>query len=545
MAKRDTVFVCQECGYESPKWMGQCICGAWNSFVEERVAPSGPAKGIGVGASLNKGAARRGGPGGAFAAASERFGGTGGARGRAVQLRSVDSSAHGGRMATGISELDRVLGGGLVAGSLTLIAGEPGIGKSTLILQAAARLAASQGTVLYVSGEESAEQIKLRADRITETAAHRDDAMLSHVTPDTVREQSVNGATSIGSNAVQEQISGEPAYTESDVVQEQIPDKSVHSGRSNVPENLYILSETNIENITEAASALKPVFLIIDSIQTMYTEYTESAAGSVSQIRACANELMRLAKMTDVPVFIVAHVTKTGELAGPKVIEHLVDCVLQFTGDRTQDIRILRAQKNRFGTTNEIGAFEMAEEGLIEVHNLSGTLLEDMDDAAEGAVATAVYEGTRPLLLEIQALTAAGGPGFPRRTAIGVELARLNMIIAVLERKAGLDLSAKDVYVNVVGGIRPEGPSIDLAVALALYSSAKGIPAPPRTCAIGEIGLTGELRSVRGADKMVSEAARLGFTRIILPKKNAARLGKQCSAEIKGVSHIGEALSKF
>jgi DNA repair protein RadA/Sms len=275
----------------------------------------------------------------------------------------------------------------------------------------------------------------------------------------------------------------------------------------------------------------------------MYTDYVESSAGSVSQIRACANELMRLAKTTDIPVFIVAHVTKTGDLAGPKVIEHLVDCVLNFTGDRTQDIRILRAQKNRFGTTSEIGAFEMREEGLVEIQNLSGVLLEGMDGAVEGAVATAVYEGTRPLLLEIQALTAACGPGFPRRTAIGVELARLNMIIAVLERKAGIDLSSMDVYVNVVGGIKPDGTSIDLAVALAICSSAKGIPVPPRICALGEIGLTGELRSVRGADKMAAEAARLGFTKVILPKKNAAGVGPQSNVDIRAVSTVADAIS--
>ncbi|MDR0596765.1 MAG: DNA repair protein RadA [Clostridiales Family XIII bacterium] len=487
MAKRDTVFVCQECGHESPKWMGQCVCGAWNSFVEERVRPAGVAKGIGGSAGAARRAAALGGSGGsggfgAGAGGSLGSGGLGGGRAHGpVRLRSVDSSAHGGRAPTGISELDRVLGGGLVAGSLTLIAGEPGIGKSTLILQAAVRLAASRGAVLYVSGEESAEQIKLRADRLSQ-------------------------------------------------------------GGQGVPENLYILSETNIESILAHIQDIKPVFLIIDSIQTMYTDYIESAAGSVSQIRACTNELMGLAKLSDIPVFIVAHVTKAGELAGPKVIEHLVDCVLLFAGDRTQDIRILRAQKNRFGTTSEIGAFEMAEEGLLEIQNLSGTLLDDMGEATEGAIATAVYEGTRPLLLEIQALTAAGGVGFPRRTAIGIELARLNMIIAVLERKAGVDLSAKDVYVNVVGGIRPEGTSVDLAVALAIYSSAKGIPVPPQTCAIGEIGLTGELRSVRGADKIASEAARLGFTRLILPKKNAAKLASKEAKAIPAAT-IAEAVA--
>ncbi|MDR2163003.1 MAG: DNA repair protein RadA [Clostridiales Family XIII bacterium] len=488
MGKRDTVFVCRECGYESPKWMGQCICGAWNSFAEERVVAAGAARGIGAAADAGfrrasgaAGAARRARPGtGSLRGAGYQGAGAGEARGRAVPLRDVDPAAKGGRAATGISEFDRVLGGGLVAGSLTLIAGEPGIGKSTLILQAAASLASSKGAALYVSGEESEAQIRLRADRITEGGA--------------------------------------------------------------IPENLYILSETNIESIVDILGEIGPALLVVDSVQTMYTDYIESAAGSVSQIRACTNELMRVAKTTDIPVFIVAHVTKTGELAGPKVIEHLVDCVLQFTGDRTQDIRILRAQKNRFGTTSEIGAFEMREEGLVEIRNLSGTLLENMDRAAEGAVATAVYEGTRPLLLEIQALAASGGPGFPRRATVGIELARLNMIVAVLERKAGIDLSTKDIYVNVVGGIRPEGTSTDLAVALAIYSAAKGVPVPPRTCAVGEIGLTGELRSVRGADKMVAEAARLGLARIILPKKNAAKLAPAAGADILSASTVAEAI---
>jgi DNA repair protein RadA/Sms len=465
--------------------MGQCICGAWNSLVEERALPSGPPKGIGAAAEAGFGAIAR--DAGMARNARGGGGGTGGARGRAVALRGVDPAPGGGRAATGIPELDRVLGGGLVAGSLTLISGEPGIGKSTLILQAAVRLAASGGAVLYVSGEESEEQIRLRADRVT-------------------------GAGGPGGP---------------------------------IPESLYILSETNMENIALSIGELDPVFLIIDSVQTMYADYIESAAGSVSQIRACTNELMRLAKTTGIPVFIVAHVTKSGDLAGPKAIEHLVDCVLQFTGDRTQDIRILRAQKNRFGTTSEIGAFEMREEGLVEIRNLSGVLLEGMDGATEGAVATAVYEGTRPLLLEIQALASAGGPGFPRRTAIGVELARLNMIIAVLERKAGIDLSAVDVYVNVVGGIKPDGTSIDLAVALAIFSSVKGIPIPPRICAVGEIGLTGELRSVRGAEKMITEAARLGFTQVMLPTKNAAGTDPQKEISIKAVATVAEAIKSF
>ncbi|MDR0817204.1 MAG: DNA repair protein RadA [Clostridiales Family XIII bacterium] len=452
--KVKTIFVCQECGYESPAWMGQCICGAWNSFIEERVQP-----GTVAGIVADDPRIRNAPP-------------------VPVPLSNL-SSQEEDRLDTGIFELNRVLGGGIVKGSLTLITGEPGIGKSTLILQSAIKLSeADSNTVLYVSGEESGEQIRIRADRLTD----------------------------------------------------------------DIPGSLLLLAETNMENILGQVAVLKPVLLIIDSIQTMYTESLDSAAGSVSQVRACTNEIMRAAKTLGVPVFIVAHVTKSGELAGPKIIEHLVDCVLHFTGDRTQDIRILRAQKNRFGTTSEVGAFEMREEGLAEIANLSGSLLDGMEAATEGAIATAVYEGTRPLLLEMQALTASSGPGFGRRTAIGVENARLNMIIAVLERRARLDLSAKDVYVNVVGGIRPEGTSPDLAVALAIWSSAKGVSIQPHTCAIGEIGLTGELRSVKNADKITAEAAKLGFTDLILPAKNAAKINAPQSLKLHGAATIVDAV---
>ena len=460
--KARTVFVCQECGYESPKWMGQCICGAWNSFLEEKLTEPDPS---------GRADARE-----ALAAMSGRKADVG--THRAVPLSGVTSGQRD-RIDTGIDELNRVLGGGIVRGSITLIAGEPGIGKSTLILQTAAKIAKSAGTVLYVSGEESEEQIKMRADRL--------------------------------------------------------PDK--------ISDDILILAETNMESIIEAVGSINPAFLIIDSIQTMYSRQLESAAGSVSQVRACTNSLMGVGKVLGIPVFMVAHVTKSGELAGPKIIEHLVDCVLQFSGDRNQDFRILRASKNRFGTTSEIGAFEMREEGLAEIGNLSGSLLEGLEEAAEGAVATAVYEGTRPLLLEMQALTAPAGTGFPRRTALGVEPARLNMIIAVLERKAGLRLSEQDVYVNAVGGIRPEGTSVDLAVALAIYSSAKGLCLPAHTLVVGEVGLTGELRSVRGADKIVRESVKLGFENIILPKKNIAKLNPPEGARLIGVSGVRESLA--
>ena len=287
---------------------------------------------------------------------------------------------------------------------------------------------------------------------------------------------------------------------------------------------------------------IRPSFLIIDSIQTMYSFELDSAPGTVSQVRVCGNELMRIGKGSGMPVLIVAHVTKSGELAGPKIVEHLVDTVLYFTGERSRDLRILRSLKNRFGTTNEIGAFEMREEGLCQVFNLSETLIEEMADSSEGSVATAAYEGTRPLILEIQALTAPANVGFPRRTSIGIDYNRLNMILAVLERRAGVSLSSQDVYVNIVGGIRPEGTSSDLAVALAVYSSRRGIPVSGKTLCLGEISLTGDLRSVSHADKIAKEAARMGFSQIILPNQNAAKLKPPAGLSVTGVRTLKEAI---
>jgi len=466
MAKKaKTVFVCQECGYESTKWMGQCICGAWNSMVEEKVV------------DISAEDPRRRTSGSRSSASSG--GGPSNHAGRPAKLAEI-RSGEAERVDTGIGELNRVLGGGLVPGSLTLISGEPGIGKSTIIIQAASHIARSEGTVLYVSGEESEEQIKMRADRVC----------------------------------------GE------------------------LTDRLFILSETNMENISAVCQSLKPVFLIIDSIQTMYTAQLESAPGSVSQVRACGNELMRIGKTDGIPVFIVAHVTKTGDLAGPRIVEHMVDCVLSFTGDRSHEMRILRAQKNRFGTTSEIGAFEMAQEGLIEIENLSGVLMEEMDRENEGAVATAVYEGTRPLILEVQALTSPCSVGFARRTAVGVDNARLNMILAVLEKKMGLRLADQDVYVNIVGGLRPEGTYTDLAVAMAVISSLLGKPLDSKTLVLGEIGLTGDLRSIQNAEKIVREAERLGFARVVLPIRNAERLRKnETGIQIAGIRNIKEVRS--
>lgn len=461
--KGKTVFVCQECGFESAQWMGKCICGAWNSFVEEKVLP--------VTADPATDVRRR---------TSESA--------KPSKLKQV-GAANYERIDTGIGELNRVLGGGLVQGSLVLISGEPGIGKSTLIIQTAANIAAKVGTVLYVSGEESEEQIKMRADRVC---------------------------------------------------------------KDGIPEDLYILAETNMENVETACQNLKPKFLIIDSIQTMYSCQMDSAPGSVSQVRICGNQLMKIGKSGNVPIFIVAHVTKSGELAGPKTVEHLVDCVLNFTGERDHEFRVLRAFKNRFGTTSEIGAFQMMAEGLVEMTDISGTFLENREETLEGSVATAVYEGSRPVMFEIQALVSPANVGFARRTAVGIDNTRLNMILAVLEKKAGLQLMNQDVYINVAGGMRPEGTSPDLAVALAIYSSYRSATASKRTLAIGEIGLTGELRAVQNVEKIWKEAERMGYEQVIMPLRNAEKLvkggrgtpeGHRC--RVMGVKNLGEALGVF
>lgn len=440
MAKKPkTVFMCTDCGNEYSKWQGQCsFCGSWNTIVEQKVTP------------LEENDSRR------------RTG-----KGKApVKLASVGSGkAAGSRITSGIGELDRVLGGGIVPGSLVLISGEPGIGKSTLIIQTAANIASRGDTVLYVSGEESEEQVKLRADRV---CCH-------------------------GENC----------------------DKGVA-----LPDSLYIFPETNIESVADACENLKPAFLIIDSIQTMYSTEVESTPGSVTQIRACSNVLMKLAKSSDIPVFIVAHVNKSGDLAGPKTIEHMVDCVLNFNGERDKDLRILRSFKNRFGTTDEIGAFQMCSEGMVEVRDLSGSLIESGSHTEEGSVISASYEGSRAVFFEIQALVSKANAGFARRTSIGIDNNRLNMILAVLEKKAGIRLIDFDVYVNVAGGVKPGSPATDLAVALAVLSSYRERTSPRRVVAVGEVGLTGRLRAVHNLEKIVAEAERLGYDAAIIPSQS-------------------------
>lgn len=449
MAKIKSKFACGECGYESPKWLGRCPgCNSWNTMEEEIISDKKDFKRSPTITSHSK----------------------------PQPIKEVVSGAHE-RYDTQIKELNRVLGGGLVKGSLTLISGEPGIGKSTLILQASSTVAEKYGRTLYVSGEESEEQIKMRGERL---------------------------------NALSD--------------------------------NLYIVSETNVDVIEKYIEEYKPIFVIVDSIQTLYKEDLSSAPGSVSQVKECANNLMRIGKSQGIPMFIVAHVTKQGELAGPRVLEHMVDTVLHFEGERTQEFRILRALKNRFGTTSEIGVFEMKEEGLVEVGNPSAIFLESLTPQAEGAIVVCTVEGTRPLLVEIQALVAPCNAGFPRRTSVGIDLNRLNMIIAVLEKKIGLPLMNQDIYVNVVGGLKLEGTSADLGVAMAIYSSMRGISIPSKEIiAIGEISLTGELRPVSQLEKMMREAEKMGFSNCIIPEKNKFKF-EGTSMKHKGVTALREAL---
>lgn len=451
MAKVKNIFVCQECGYETPKWLGKCPdCGNWNSFMEE---------------IKNKEVKHK-----------RSVTTTGGSK--PEKITDIQSSEKE-RLNTGINELNRVLGGGLVKGSLTLISGDPGIGKSTLLLQTASNIAIKHGKVLYISGEESEQQIKMRGDRL-------------------------------GANV----------------------------------EDLYVVSETNIDSIEVHVSNLEPSFVIIDSIQTLYKSNIASAPGSVSQVRECSNDLMRMAKGKQIPFFIVAHVTKQGELAGPRVLEHMVDTVLHFEGERTQEFRILRTIKNRFGTTSEIGVFEMREEGLLEVDNPSKVFLQDADYAHEGSVVVGVVEGTRPVLVEMQALVSQTNVPMPRRTAVGVDKSRLNLVLAVLEKKFKVPFYDRDVYVNVVGGLSLDGTYGDLGLALALISSHKSkIVSTGKTIIVGEIGLTGEVRPITHCEKVVNEAKKLGFENVIIPKKNSEKI-KTKGINVIGVSNLRECLGK-
>ncbi len=449
MAKaKKSVYFCQNCGHEESKWLGQCpACREWNTFVEEKVTPA------------------------AAKAVKERK------DAQVVTLSSIETDEDD-RMNTGIEELDRVLGGGIVKGSLVLVGGDPGIGKSTLLLQVCQRLSAAGRKLLYISGEESLKQIKLRANRMGE-------------------------------------------FTE----------------------NLYLLCETSLDIIRGIIEQQKPDMVVIDSIQTMYNEEVGSAPGSVSQVRESTNIFMQLAKGLNISIFIVGHVTKEGTVAGPRVLEHMVDTVLYFEGDRHASYRILRGVKNRFGSTNEIGVFEMRKEGLTEVKNPSEFMLSGKPEHASGSVVACAMEGTRPMLMEIQALVCKTNFGMPRRTAAGLDYNRVNLLMAVLEKRLGLPLSGYDAYVNIAGGIRLNEPAADLGIVLAVASSYKNRPIAEEVIAFGEVGLSGEVRAVSMPEQRVSEAKKLGFTTCILPEVSVKTVGNIEGVKIIGVKSVGEAIS--
>ena len=449
-SKKSTVFFCQNCGFESAKWMGQCPgCREWNTFVEEQVST----------AALKKNGTQ---------------GST--ARQKPAVLSEITMEKED-RISTGMQELDRVLGGGVVAGSLTLVGGDPGIGKSTLLLQVCRNFSDAGAKVLYISGEESLKQIKMRAERI---------------------------------------------------------------GSFN--DNLLLLCETNLSLIEDTIRSQKPQIVIIDSIQTMYSEDVSAAPGSVSQVRESTALFLQLAKGLGVSIFIVGHVTKEGTVAGPRVLEHMVDTVLYFEGDRYASYRILRSVKNRFGSTNEIGVFEMREEGLAEVRNPSEYMLSGRPKDACGCVVACTVEGTRPLMVEMQALVCQSNFGIPRRQATGVDFNRVNLLMAVLEKRLGLQMSGCDAYVNLAGGIRIQEPAVDLGMVMAIVSSFKNRPVDESTVVFGEVGLSGEVRAVSLAEQRLQEAVKLGFTTCVMPRANADMLKNTKNIKVIGVSNVQEAI---
>jgi DNA repair protein RadA/Sms len=451
-----TVYVCQKCGHQSRKWVGKCPdCGEWNSFVEERAR-----------AAAKKEGAR----------------GTGGFRLREVEpvAYSAIESQDDTRTTSGIEEFDRVLGGGIVPGSLILIGGDPGIGKSTLLLQAADKLSAGGTTVLYVSGEESERQIKLRGERL-------------------------------GVEAM----------------------------------NLYLLPETNLENIFHEIERMNPGVIIVDSIQTVFSGNIESAPGSVSQVREVAGQFLLLAKNRGIPVFLIGHVTKEGSIAGPKALEHIVDTVLYFEGERHHNHRIVRAAKNRFGAANEVGVFEMTGTGLVAVANPSEVFLAERPAGASGSVVTACMEGTRPVLLEIQALVSGSKYGTGRRMAQGFDVNRLALLIAMLEKRLGFHLMGDDVFVNIAGGLEIDEPAADLGVVAAIASSFKNLPLDAHTAVFGEVGLTGEVRGALQAQVRAREAQSLGFKKLIMPASNTTGLERLLGLRTVGVRSVEEALDEM
>lgn len=445
--KAKTIFVCNECGYESAKWMGKCpACNSWNTFFEEKISTKVES----------------------------------GKKEKIIQEVPKPLNSFVGqdaqRTSTGYAELDRVLGGGLVKGSLVLVGGEPGIGKSTLILQLCDKVK-GEGKVLYVSGEESAEQIKLRADRLN---IKNDD--------------------------------------------------------------ILFLGETDIDIIDQNIEELNPKLVIIDSMQTMYSEDISSAPGSVSQVREITSRIMKICKSRKITTIIIGHVTKDGNIAGPRVLEHMVDTVLYIEGERYFSYRMIRGVKNRFGSTNEVGMFEMQEKGMVEITNPSSILISEREDNPSGSVVVATVEGTRPLLVELQALVTQSVFGLPRRTANGIDYNRLTLLVAVMEKKAGFMLGNQDVYLNVVGGLKVNEPALDLGIILATASSFKNVSIPKGVIALGEVGLTGEVRTINMMEKRLKEAERLGFKKCIIPENNKKLLKESYKLDIIGVKNINEAM---
>ncbi|QZT34391.1 DNA repair protein RadA [Caldalkalibacillus thermarum TA2.A1] len=451
MSKKKLTFVCQECGYESPKWMGRCPgCQTWNSMVEERIHSVPWAAGKGM-ASISKNESPV----------------------PITQIKAEEAP----RLPTGVGEFDRVLGGGVVPGSLVLFGGDPGIGKSTLLLQISGILSEQGHRVLYVSGEESLKQIKMRADRLGIESAE-----------------------------------------------------------------LFILTETHIDEIERQIDQAEPKVVILDSIQTVYHPEVSSTPGSVAQVRECTAVLMRVAKSKGIAIFVVGHVTKEGAIAGPKILEHMVDAVIYFEGERHHTYRILRAVKNRFGSTNEIGIFDMQESGLVEVVNPSELFLEERAHGAAGSIVVASMEGTRPVLVELQALVTPTSFGTPRRTATGVDHHRVSLIMAVLEKRVGLLLQNQDAYINVAGGVKLNEPALDLGMAISIASSFREKPTSPYDVVIGEVGLTGEVRGVSRIEQRLTEARKLGFKRAIIPYKNTLGWELPEGIEVIGVQSVQEAI---
>ena len=447
------IFVCQVCGYQNPKWLGKCPgCGEWQTMVEDIPVDKRTYKFFSPEEETNQ---------------------------RPQAIDKIDI-AHEQRLSTHIQELDRVLGGGIVPGSIILVGGDPGIGKSTLILQALSKLSVDGPKVLYISGEESAKQIKMRGERI-----------------------------------------------------------KIHS------KNLYVVTETSLEKIFQIVKELKPIILAVDSIQTIYTADLGSAPGSIGQVRETAGRLITLSKKTGISTFLIGHVTKEGAIAGPRILEHMVDTVLYFEGNRSHPFRILRAVKNRFGSTNEIGVFEMGSYGLRQVLNPSELFLSERPLDVPGSVVVASIEGSRPILVELQALVTSSSLGVPRRTVIGIDYNRVSLLIAILEKKAGFNLMGHDIFVNVAGGVKVDEPAVDLGTVAVITSSFKEKPIPSKTMVMGEVGLAGEIRAINQIEIRVAEAEKLGFTRCILPKNNLDRLGKKASMELVGVASIGEALKRI